>query len=69
VRDDHGKHYQLESFDAARRLAGPLFDAGGRSMLAKDFEAGTRGKICRNLTDIGAKTIQISCNVQVYVKG
>jgi hypothetical protein len=27
------------------------------------------GQNLQELTDIGAKTIQISCNVQVYVKG
>jgi hypothetical protein len=59
VRNDHGKHYQLESFDAARRLTSPLFAVGGGAAEcpAKGFAGGTRGKICGDLTDIGGKTI------------
>jgi hypothetical protein len=60
VRNDHGKHYQLESFDAARRLASPLFYS---PLVAEPLNARPRtaqadsDKICRNLTDIGGKTI------------
>ncbi|WP_079601517.1 hypothetical protein [Bradyrhizobium erythrophlei] len=59
VRNGAGKHYQLESFDAARRLTSPLFAVGGGAgeCPAEGFAGGTRGKNCGNSTDIGGKTI------------
>jgi len=46
VRNGHGKHYQHESFDAARRLTSSLFAVGGGAAecLAKDFAGGLGAK-------------------------